>query len=316
MVNTTYLPYVIITVIVEAITLLLVLWKANNYYSSRLSERQNCVSPEVLAPFAERHDPLLLNDSDSNSTPLHSFQSTFRTAIPNSNLRLLLLFTRLLSFGYLCGVGVFWGLLRSGGWQYFTTWNLELLSVYYLLSAFLSVVGLVYDDDDVEWSKSIRIIGRIAHVLFQVAGATAILVTVVAFSLLNPEFTFWNSSDHFATLCSILWELCLNGMFVQFEDFRFNVAWAALYLIFIWPVVATGIRSWPYDFLQVNSPACFGWYSGLLLVNFLFYCVWFGLSRLKLRFMSYFKVKSTVTGALLEEPGYLRSGISNPLEVN
>ncbi len=193
-----------------------------------------------------------------------------------------------------------WNLILNQGWYFFTDWNLELLSIYYALAFTVSVIGLVYEKDDVEWSRITRLLGSTVHVLFAVTGATAMLVTVVAFSLLNPAFSFWNATVHFSTTLSLLWEMYMNGMYVRFDFYAYDVSWAGLYLIFIWPVVATGIKqTWPYNFLDVSTWTCFLWYSALLLVHFLFFSLWYSFSRFKLFMVLRREAKnnSSMTGA-------------------
>jgi hypothetical protein len=73
--------------------------------------------------------------------------------------------------------------------QYFTTWNCELLVVYFLFASISSVIGLLqYDAGEQKWSLATERFGYVLFVLFEVCGGTAFLVTVVAFGLLNPHF--------------------------------------------------------------------------------------------------------------------------------
>jgi hypothetical protein len=114
---------------------------------------------------------------------------------------------------------------------------------------------------------------------------TACLVTVINFSALNPEFSFWNVSQHFITLMTLILELFLNNMYVRADHYPFNISWAFLYLIFIWPlVVMSRISFWPYFFLKTDTYSCFFYYTGLVVADFLFYYLFYAISWLKYPF--------------------------------
>jgi len=143
------------------------------------------------------------------------------------------------------------------------------------------------------WSKPLKLLAIAHHLLFEVAGASAMLVTTVAFSLLNPEFAFWNVTIHFVTMCSLLLEMFLNALPVRLDHCPFNISWALLYLTFIWPIVVTGVVSkWPYAFLDTQDWKCFFWYTGLFLINILFYVVWWLFSVTKMRFRRHLAIRA------------------------
>jgi hypothetical protein len=76
----------------------------------------------------------------------------------------------------------------------------------------------------------------------------------------------------------------INGFYVDPLHIIFNLIWAAMFCAFIWPYVYFGMLDhWPYPFLDTGSPACFGWYSGLIIGNFIFWGLWWGLFQLKKR---------------------------------
>jgi hypothetical protein len=63
-------------------------------------------------------------------------------------------------------------------------------------------------------------------------------------------------------------------MTVRWEHVLFNVTWALMYLIFIWPYIACGERkSWPYFFLETDNASIFPWYVGLFVLVILFYYI-------------------------------------------
>ena len=51
----------------------------------------------------------------------------------------------------------------------------------------------------------------------------------------------------------------------------------------IFDFVLIGIRPFPYNFMKVDDPSYFAWYTALLVANFLFYLIWYGFSLFKLR---------------------------------
>jgi hypothetical protein len=281
-----YLGGIIPVMIVEVIVLVYVVWKlASN----------NCMCKKS----AEDTGGILLPEEQVNAQNI-SFQNTYSCSVGVNTSKaraaaIGLCIYRAVCFCYFFGVGVLWNLIRHGGWQYFTNWNLMLISVFYFSAFLCSVIGLRYGHDDfsvnnnrdlhvneVEWSRHVRRLGYLVHVLFEVCGGTALLVTTVDFTLLNPQFEFWNASEHFATMLSFLIELCLNCLPIRMDHFGYNALWASIYLVFIWSVVGSGARHhWPYSFLDVSSAACFVWYTGLLIADLFFYGIWAVLHRLK-----------------------------------
>ena len=223
-------------------------------------------------------------------------------------LNYLLFTTRCLSLGYILGISVIAEdiLTKSGGLLYFTNWNTRLISLYFFLASICSVVGLIAtlrsevpvrsnDTDFTVGREGMSIMKRdvtpeqhestlsavILRGLFEVCGGTSLLITVVAFGLLDPEFEFWNVSSHFVTMVSLVLELGLNSMFVRLDHYIFNITWALFYLIFVWIIVSCDLVEWPYFFLDTSSPYRNYAYSGLLVANFSFYLIWYGLSEMK-----------------------------------
>ena len=237
------------------------------------------------------------------------FENTFESFTPR--LRYLLFITRFVSFYYICGVSVAANYVLQGGrqWFYFTLWNVELLSIYYMLATCASIIGFVYsktnrflrpdrpvgETEPVVWSSHAIRFGHMIHVLFQVCGGTAILVTLVNFTVLNPNMVFWNVSAHLIPILTILVEFFLNNMFVHFQHLPYNLTWAFLYLIFIWPVVVLGnISFWPYPFLALDTYVCYFWYTGLVIVDVLCYSIFYGISCLKGLFRAEFERQNRV----------------------
>jgi hypothetical protein len=196
----------------------------------------------------------------------------------------LLLVTRLLSFLYFSLVAI-WRLdviNHTWAWYFFTTWNLYLLSLFYLLAFSASCIGLCSSVANIGATNSR--LGTIVHSLYEVAGSTAFLVTVVAFTLLDPQFSFQNMTIHFFTTCSVLVEMLLNKMTVLPLHIIFNFVWASTYLAFIWTVVACGaVEEWPYDFLQTDTWQCFLWYTGLFIGVMFFFSLFWAFSKAKMK---------------------------------
>jgi hypothetical protein len=83
------------------------------------------------------------------------------------------------------------------------------------------------------------------------------------------------------TMVSLVLELGLNSMFVRLDHYIFNITWALLYLIFVWIIVSCDLVEWPYFFLDTSSPYRNYAYLGLLVADFTFYLIWYGLSEMK-----------------------------------
>ena len=224
------------------------------------------------------------------------FESTYESF--TGPLRYTLFLTRSLSLIYILGVSVIVNdvtMSDDTGWLYFTNWNTKLIAFYFLLGFISSVTGLLSPSAlDLERDESststqndeqnyyLSFYVRIFTIIFEVAGGTSILVTVVAFCILDPSLSFWNVSLHLVTLVTLLVELSLNKIFVRYDHYPYNLSWATIYLIFIWIVVFSGLKDWPYFFLKTDSPRCYLLYSGLILADLLFYTIWYCCSEIKL----------------------------------
>ena len=228
------------------------------------------------------------------------FEDTYESYYPPA--RYLLFITRVLSLAYICGVSVAANYVINGRnqWYFFTLWNLELISLYYFLAVGCSIMGFVYGNKSLSnlcvikvtnesstrilWSIAINRFAYMMHILYEICGGNAFMVVSISFILLNRNFTFWNVSAHFVPAISMLMELFLNNIFVRFDHFPFNLMWPMIFLLFIWPIVYTGVISgWPYFFLRTDTHYCFLFYNGLLIANLIFYFLWYGCSELKFK---------------------------------
>ena len=127
------------------------------------------------------------------------------------------------------------------------------------------------------------------HILFEYLGATAFLITVLDFTLLNSSFQSQLNVDmHFITSISFLIELSLNRMTVYIDHFRFMAYWFILYTVVIWATTytnATGLNDWPYDFLSTDTTTSFLWYEIIIVATIIFYCIWTLMSHLKFKYI-------------------------------
>lgn len=281
-----YAPILIPVTIIEVfVIVLIILYLRHRSIQSKISNlKLNGVTDLSV------HDDLVI-----------TFTHTYQSFGEGNAWTIFLCLFRFGAFSYFLGVSWIWNYINSNGeaYYFFTTWNIELMTVYYFLAFVCSVLGLssIYD---VANPIELRNLTKAVHKLFQVCAPCTLFVTTVAFTFLNPEFKFWNVSVHFVTLCSFLVEMSLNSMTINRYDMVLPLLWAFLYVLFIWPMVMTStVRTgWPYAFLALNTPLCFLWYSGLFLVLMVFYMVWYVLSVLKLKYFRYDLVESMFDDAV------------------
>jgi hypothetical protein len=201
----------------------------------------------------------------------------------------VLLVTRLLSLGYICGVSVIYYYLSYNhhGWYLFSVWNAELVAFYFFAAVICSLIGFYNKPttvNDVEWSRNITLFGRYVQILFEVAGGTSFFITAVVFYTIDDSFSFWNASLNVAPSIAMVVELLFSSIQVRYDHFPFNLAWVLLYFIFIWPLTVTKVspdENWPYKVLDTKTPWCFLWYTVIYLINLVAYTIWYALSLLK-----------------------------------
>jgi hypothetical protein len=301
MVNQAYLPAIVsVTLVVYLLVVVLVLY----IFHKRERGFENNVDPSALttALLPSTKSPLA-----NEYFAVSPFERTYQSLNPYGG-RILLLATRVLSFCYIFGISGLWNWYtrRFTNFFYFTHWNLIMISLYYASGILASIVGILFDakfrtsggvtedrwpavepsktvpDEKSFWSVHAQRLGFIIQLLFEVAGGSAFFITFIAFAFLSPHFGLGNVNSHFVTSMTFLLELAQNAMIVRWHHVLLNVFWFVLYLLYIWPAVASGaVTKWPYGFLQTEHPDCFGWYFLLFLLNVAFYFVWYYLSRVK-----------------------------------
>lgn len=86
------------------------------------------------------------------------------------------------------------------------------------------------------------------------------LVTVVAFTLLDPSFSPNNTEIHFANTISILVEVAQNNFYARIEYLPLILLWPVIFMIVNWALVGSGEEEqWPYSFLDLSNSSCFIW---------------------------------------------------------
>lgn len=243
-----------------------------------------------------------------------SFESVYRCAWRRSNCLndvsgiYLLAIWRLMNFCFFFGIGFLWNYARGAGGFYYTNWNINLISLYYFLVTVASAIGIVHHNNflqvyylnksrnsrnadnasgghmqsEVYWSEHMQNFGYAIQILYEITGSAAFFITVVAYSSLSHSMKMWNVTKHLVTSLSLICELLLTSMTVRWEHVLFNVTWALMYLIFIWPYIACGERnSWPYFFLETDNASIFPWYVGLFVLVILFYYIFWLFSYVK-----------------------------------
>ena len=185
------------------------------------------------------------------------------------------------------GAGVFnWVYLEpyTTNYQYFTHWNIVLAILYYFLATVASTIGLSIGPTakPIEWSPKVVMFGHVVRVVFEVAGSTAMFVTVFDFLFLSSSIDYLNISEHLVTALSFLLEMFLNAMVVRLDHMPFMLSWAAAYLIFVSGMVASNtLAEWPYFFLSADTQSSYIWYTILVVGLVVFYGIWWTLSSLK-----------------------------------
>jgi hypothetical protein len=237
------------------------------------------------------------------------FENVYQSIWSSLESTKLLLAWRAICFGFFFSLFI-WGNVDSGGGNayFFTLWNVYLITLYYFLALTSSIIGFLHgptesDAKAPKWSDRVQTLGYAVQILYEVAGSTALFVTIVNFSALNHHFVFKNVSRHLATTLSLLVECALNKISVRYEHLIFNLTWVLLYMMFCWPMVASGaLHDWPYFFLSTDTPAVFAWYMGLFAMDTLFYSIWFYIIRTK---ESYFNAPNG------QDPQGRRTGSNN-----
>ena len=180
------------------------------------------------------------------------------------------------------------------GLFYFTNWNSILVTVFYAaatVSSLLSVYAkhqknrLFNTNVQIKWSYSIRCLGLLTHMLFEITGASSMFVMIFDFYYQRENNTDMMSLLNFVralTVCALVFEMFLNHINVRFDQYPACIAWTMVYLLFVWPAVFVGImQKWPYFLLKTDTAMCFGYYFLIFILNFGCYFLWWFLYKVK-----------------------------------
>jgi hypothetical protein len=190
------------------------------------------------------------------------------------------------------------------GWAmyYFTNWTILLVAIYFFLSFISSFIAIYlksirnpYEASlnlEIEWSCTMRCLGVIIHLLYEVAGASSCFALVFDYIFMNSK----NNSmiltcARIVTVTSLILELLMNNIDVRFDQYPVTAAFLMIYFLFIWPEVSFGhLNDWPYEILSASSINCYGYYLIVFILNFIFYCVWYTLYILKRELYIYYDI--------------------------
>jgi len=174
----------------------------------------------------------------------------------------------------------------------FTVWNIELMSVYFLLA---SVASWQYSVDPRNedasfpwwWDKARR--NWVAHtvrVLHSVLGGSALFVTLSAW---QGHGSFWAIQQHLSNSCLLLIEGFQTPYVPRALHFRWTVTFLYVYCCFVWIIVdGTKQYSWPYPFMDTYTTPleAYGSYLAVLVCSASSFLLW--------KYFCFFKVKFLV----------------------
>ena len=128
-------------------------------------------------------------------------------------------------------------------WFYFTNWNTKFIALYFFVAVISSISGVlephvhnqnqygqnnpnnnnnnnnsnrgIYQENKFDQifsnltdlpiiKNKKKILAKMIPIFFEVAGGSSILVTVIAFGILDPTFEFWNVSTHLVTVMTMI----------------------------------------------------------------------------------------------------------------
>ena len=206
----------------------------------------------------------------------------------NRNWTILLSVYRGLCFAFFLAIPCIYQYVSDHGynWIYFTFWNIDIITLFYLFAFVASIVGLVKNNSSQtipNWSPAEQFLATTVQFFFTVAAPTALFVTVFAYSFLGANLTFGNVSYHLMNTLALVVEMMLNSMIIRWEHVTIVMSWALLYLLYTWGMVGTDQEpNYPYSALRTGYSSARVWYTVLYVFVLITFFIWYALSRLKI----------------------------------
>ena len=218
-----------------------------------------------------------------------SIESSY-ASFPGKSWTVLLCVFRGLCFCFFVAVPCIYQYVLEKGrnWVFFTFWNIDIISMYYLFAFSASVVGLRFRPDVVhdtahQWTRAEVFLGALVQFFFAVAAPTALFITMFSYIFLGATLDFNDVSYHLVNTLTLLVDMFLNSIVIRWEHIALMVSWGMLYLLITWSMVGSGASStWPYDELSTDNPSSVVWYTLLYVFLIGSYLVWYTLSRIKM----------------------------------
>ncbi|OQR80733.1 hypothetical protein ACHHYP_17275 [Achlya hypogyna] len=164
--------------------------------------------------------------------------------------------------------------------SYYTVWNFIVQAVYYIWAIYYQLS---------HWGA--RNGNSIAHprslnTLFNLVWSHSMLVLVVFWTeLYYPTMPWYSYIQHGGNTLLFFVEFAGNHFCVQGSDIVYVAVFPTLYTTFIWISHDTWLNgSWPYEFLNMDTPIAPLWYAGIFAAHFVFFGVACGVSSLKMKF--------------------------------
>lgn len=204
------------------------------------------------------------------------------------NWTIILCIYRGLCFAFFLAIPCIYNYVNNHGynWIYFTFWNIDIITLFYLFAFVASVVGLVKNNSSQtisNWSSADQFLGTTVQFFFTVAAPTALFVTVFAYTFLKADMSFGNVSYHLMNTLALVVEMILNSMIIRWEYVTIVMSWALLYIVYTWGMVGTDQEpNYPYTALQTSHSSARVWYTLLYVFILVCFFIWYALSRLKI----------------------------------
>jgi hypothetical protein len=256
-----YLPYVIIDIILEYILLVCIA-----YAIVIKDTKENFYWMEIPKKFAFK----IASQSLFGDGKLHQYFLAGSRFISMIYFVVYLIVTLVTSSDH--GMFIF----------YFTNWNILLLISFFFIAFISSLLRITQSNVS---ETQLEYLGIVVILIYCVVTPSAYFVTFVDLVFLSAKPSYGNYSAHLVTSVLVSVELFQNNIPVSWKCLMVCISWPMLYLIFIWPIIAESVRNhWPYDFLSTSSASCFFWYNILFVLVIFFYSIFWLLSHIKYRY--------------------------------